>query len=330
MQVTASCITEELRILGISTWDDGGSSSTTERNGQPSLIVLCTWTGANDRHIRSYREKYQRKFPSTPGMLITTTIVDLCIRDSKSKQERLRPAVEWIAKRLPIVPIAKQILMHVFSEGGSNKACELAEAYLTKEKSPLPVSALILDSTPGRPSFRRLCDAASRSISPIPCFRVASLPLCYVMVGIIWVVYCCIKGFEKNIISMTRKRLLNDEVWDLNAPRCYIYSMSDDLIDYRDIETHAEASKGYHIPFTLQKFETSGHVMHAKLHEHAYWGAVWDTWVYPVRSGDETGVGSSYVTTATNESIIPAAPSQNNSPLRLPTTSSERYVSCTY
>jgi hypothetical protein len=262
----------------ISTWNDGDSSLITEPNDEPSLIILCTWTGARNRHIRSYRGKYQKKFPKTPGMLITTGIVDLCIRGSESKQKRLRPAVEWIAKRLPQVPTAKQILMHVFSEGGSNKACELAEAYWTTTGSSLPVSALILDSTPGRPHFRRLCDAASKSLSPIPCFRVASLPLCYVMVGTVWVVYCGFKGFEKNVISMTRNRLLDPSVWDFNAPRCYIYSASDDLIEYRDIEDHAKASEHCHIPVKRQRFETSGHVMHAKSHEDAYWNAVWDTW----------------------------------------------------
>jgi hypothetical protein len=313
--VIVSWIMDELSILGISTWNDGDSSSITERNGQPSLIILCTWTGANDRHIRSYREKYRKKFPSTPGMLITTTIVDLCIRDSKSKQKRLRPAVEWIAKRLPKLRTGKQILMHVFSEGGSNKACELAEAYLTTENSRLPVSALILDSTPGRPHFRRLCDAASKSLSPSACVRVASLPLCYVMVGIMWVVYCGIKGFERNIISMTRERLLDSSVWDPNALRCYIYSISDALIDYRDIETHAEDSENCRIPVTLQKFETSGHVMHAKLHKIAYWDAVWDTWSSHIPSEvatERASVVSNYVTTATNGYVVPAAPSQNN------------------
>jgi hypothetical protein len=276
--MTLSCKVEGLRILGrgISTWNDG-ASSTIKRNDQPSLIVLCSWTGAEDKHIELYWKKYQDKFPSTPGILIHTTIVDLCIRNSKTKQARLRPAVDWIAERLLKLGTAQQILMHVFSEGGSNKACELAEAYLG-EHSRLPVSALILDSTPGKPRFRCLCNAASRSLSPIPCFKIASLPLCYVMVGIIWLVYCGIKGFEKNIISMTRERLLDPKVWDLEAPRCYIYSTKDDLIDHRDIETHATASEKCHIPVTRQKFKTSGHVMHAKSNNVAYWSVVWNTW----------------------------------------------------
>jgi hypothetical protein len=269
---------EKLRKLGISTWNDGGSSSITEPNGQPSLIVLCTWTEANYRHIQSYREEYQVMFPLTPGMLITTTIVDVCIRDSKSKQKRLLPAVKWIADQLPKERTAKQILMHVFSEGGSNKACELAEAYSNTEDSPLPVSAWILDSTPGRPRFRSLCDAASKSPSPVPCFRVVSLPLSCIMVGTIWVVYCGIKGFEHNIISMTRKRLMNASVWDFSAPRCYIYSNEDALIAHQDIEDHAADSKRLGIPVTLHNFETSGHVNHARVDPNAYWNAVLDTW----------------------------------------------------
>jgi hypothetical protein len=286
--VTASpltCLMEKLQIRGISTWNDEESSSITEPDGQPSLIVLCTWTGAHDRHIQFYQEKYQAMFPSTPRMLITTTIVDLCIRDSNSKQIRLQPAVKWIVARLSDLHTAKHILMHVFSEGGSNKACELAEAYLASEQSRLPVSALILDSTPGRPCFRRLCDAASKSLSPVPCFRVVSIPLSCVMVGTIWVVYCGIKGFENNIISMTRKRLMNASVWDFSAPRCYIYSNEDALIAHRDIEDHAADSKRWGIPVTHQNCETSGHVNHGKLHEDAYWNAVRGIWrlAYSIR-----------------------------------------------
>jgi hypothetical protein len=266
--------TRELWELGISTWNDG---SITKFNNQPSLIVLCTWTGAENRHIHSYQKKYQEKFPSTPGILIKTTIVDLCIRDSKSKQKRLQPAVEWIAKRLQNSPIAEQILMHVFSEGGSNKACELAEAYLTEKEFRLPVSALILDSTPGLPHFRRLCNAASRSISPIPCTRVVSLLLSYVAVGTIWVAYRGIKGFENNIISMTRERLLNDRMWDLNAPRCYVYSEKDALVAPEDVEAHAISIK-YSGTIILQKFDKSKHVNHARSYETAYWDAVWYTW----------------------------------------------------
>jgi hypothetical protein len=247
----------------------------------PSLILLCTWTGARARYVVKYTAEYQSLFPHTRIMVITTTAKDLCLRNSKRKQSRLKPAIERISSLAYLLHAgdhASGILMHVFSEGGSNKACELAEAYFANTGQRLPVSALCFDSTPGHPRYLRLCNALNKSLPSIPLLRHTGLILGSAVLGAIWITYCGFKGFENNVITKTRRRLLDPTHFDLTAPRCYLYSKNDALIAYQDVCEHANESILKGIPVEEVLFEESGHVGHAKLEPDRYWRAVMATW----------------------------------------------------
>lgn len=249
-------------------------------DGEPSLILLCTWTGAQHRYILKYTAKYQSLFPSAGIMVIATTTKDLCFRNSKRKQLRLRPAVERISSLEYLSACGNDTgtLLHVFSEGGSNKACELAEAYLNITGRRLPVSALCLDSTPGHPRYLRLCNALNKSLPQIPVLRHTGLLFGSAVLGAIWISYLSFKGKENNVITRTRRRLLEAEHWDLTAPRCYLYSINDELIAWKDVNEHAGESMNMGVPTTEVLFEQSGHVGHARADPELYWNAVIATW----------------------------------------------------
>lgn len=246
----------------------------------PSLILLCTWTGAQKRHITKYTAEYQSLLPTTRIMVITTTAADFALRSSARKQERLKPAVERILsyKYLTDEGLNGGILMHVFSEGGSGKACELAEVYYNLTSERLPVSALCFDSTPGHPRYLRLCHALKNSLPPVPILRHTSLVFGSAVIGAFWLTYRLIKGWENNTISRTRRRVNDPTHFDPNAPRCYLYSKEDTLVAWQDVYEHVEESmlKGIRAHEVL--FEGSGHVEHAKQEPERYWGAVMETW----------------------------------------------------
>lgn len=246
----------------------------------PSIIVLCTWTGAQIRYIAKYTAEYQALFQSTRIMVITTSAKDLCFRNSKRKQSRLLPAVERIAsyKYLDQQGMSDGILLHVFSEGGSNKAVELAEAYYSTTATRLPVTALCMDSTPGHPRYLRLCNALNKSLPQIPVLRHTGLLFGSAVLGCIWVVYVGIKGYDNNVITRTRRRLQDPTHFDLTAPRCYLYSANDALIAWQDVKEHATESGQIGMPITEVLFESSGHVGHAKQDPQRYWEAVMETW----------------------------------------------------
>lgn len=258
----------------------------------PALIILCTWTGAQNRYIAKYTSVYQELFPSTKIMVIATTTKDLCFRNSERKQERLRPAVERISSLQYLHEIGHDngILMHVFSEGGSNKACELAEAYFNITGNRLPVTALCLDSTPGHPRYLRLCNALNKSLPQVPVLRHTGLLFGSVALGAIWVTYKLVKGAENNVITRTRRRLLDTTHFNPSAPRCYLYSSSDVLIASKDVHEHAQESADAGIPVTDVIFEGSGHVGHARQDPKRYWDAVMETWrsSSPSSSSEET------------------------------------------
>ncbi|KAH7070918.1 hypothetical protein FB567DRAFT_211291 [Paraphoma chrysanthemicola] len=252
----------------------------TKNTGAPSLVLLCTWTGAQGRYIAKYAAEYQRLFPSSRIMVIRTTTKDLCFRNSQRKQQRLKPAIEHISSLEYLNASGNDagILMHAFSEGGSNKACELAEAYHVITGKRLPVSALCFDSTPGHPRYRRLCNALNKSLPPIPIIKHTGLLFGSVALGAIWITYKVVKGKENNVITRTRQRLLDPKHFDLTAPRCYLYSKDDALIAWQDVQEHADISKDMGVPVTDVLFEGSGHVGHARQYPGRYWNAVKGTW----------------------------------------------------
>lgn len=240
----------------------------------PSAIILFSWTGAQGRHISKYAMKYQSFFPTTPILVITTSAKDLCLRSSKRKQARLQPAV----KQLSIYDDYSSILIHVFSEGGCNKAVEFAEAYHSYTGSRLPCTALCLDSTPGHPRYRRLCNALGKSLPPNPILKSTGLLLGSVFLGGVWVLFKCFFGTSNNVISMTRGRIMDESVWDISAPRCYLYSPADELIDWRDIREHISEAAERGVPTLDVCFKDSAHCKHAAEDPDWYWNSVMLTW----------------------------------------------------
>jgi hypothetical protein len=247
----------------------------------PTLIVLCTWTAARDEYIDKYKCRYQNLFPNVEVKVIKTSLWDLCFRSSQSKQRSLKTDVDDISA---VSQDNGRVLLHVFSDGGSNKACELADAYLHSKNKKIPVAVLYLDSTPGAPRFNRLRKAASKSFPPIPILRPAAFVIGAAIVSVIWIYYCIV-GFDRNTISMTRKRLLSKETWDLKVSRCYLLSKTDEEIYWQDVQSHARNSIAEGAPTTEVLFQGTDHVSHARLNPKTYWNVIRETWKCAVLDG---------------------------------------------
>ncbi|KAF1361203.1 hypothetical protein EJ07DRAFT_112969 [Lizonia empirigonia] len=255
-------------LIAPTIWDRIPStpSTPTEDNPAPSLILLLIWTGAHGRHISKYTAQYSTLFPSPHIMVITTSPTDLLFRSPARKQHRLQPAIKHISNLQHIPHHATGgILLPIFSEGGSNKACELATAYRAATGSPLPLSALYLDSTPSHPHFALLRRASQTRSRPSPgshTSRPHSLP--------------CGLG----------RQLLDPKLFNQNAQRCYLYSKADQLITWQDVCQHAgTAMQGAAVAQVV--FEDSAHVAHARSEPGRYWGAVRAGWKISLRGGCE-------------------------------------------
>ncbi|KAF2877539.1 hypothetical protein BDV95DRAFT_151289 [Massariosphaeria phaeospora] len=240
----------------------------------PHLVLLFSWTGANVRYVRKYTDKYRSIFPATRILVISTSAKDLCFRSSANKQARLQPAIQRILSYEDV----EGILIHVFSEGGSNKAVELAEAYFNTTGNRLPCSALCLDSAPGHPRYLRLCNALRLSLPTHPILNCTGLVVGGVILGAIWFFYRGFKGSHNNVISKTRRRIVDPLAWDLAVPRCYLYSHTDALIASHDVQEHTREALEKGVPLMEVCFEKSAHCKHAAEDPGKYWDAVELTW----------------------------------------------------
>jgi hypothetical protein len=228
-------------------------------------------------------------FPTSRILVITTSAKDIVWRSSARKRQRLRPAIEYILSLYGISQIRKGgILLHIFSEGGANKACELGIAYHAVTGRQFPISVMCLDSTPGHPRFLRLCSALAKSLPPIPVLKQFATVIAVVVLGLVWTAYHVFKGYENNPVSQSRKQLLDPELFALTVPRCYLYSKSDALVAWQDIYEHASDLIKQDGCVTETIFEASQHVSHAKTESRRYWDTVRTVWMHSQERHEQT------------------------------------------
>jgi hypothetical protein len=213
-------------------------------------------------------------------MVITTNVSDLSLHSTKHKAAVLAPAVEYLRRLHPTSSSSTQILLHVFSDGGSNKAVCLAEAYLAATGGRLPVAASVLDSTPGTARYSCNLAAFGRSLPSNKAVRAVGMPIGAFVIGVHWVLFSIFKDREDNVFSKTRRGLNDVRLWDLEQmPRTYVFSQADDLISWRDVEGHAaDAAEKLGTTSMLVRFKESGHCCHARANQEYYWAAVKRTW----------------------------------------------------
>lgn len=237
------------------------------------MIMLFTWTSALPRPISKYAAEYVRMFPEIPIMIITTTLADLAFRSERHKQSVLAPAVDYIISR----HLDLNVHLHFFSEGGSHKAIQFAKTYLSTTGNRFPITSLCLDSTPGDHQYHRIARAFKLSLPPICFLRFLGLIFAYLMLTFLWGFYA-VYGPQKNLMTRIRRGLEDQRLWDTqNIPRCYLYSRSDALIKYQDVERHARKAERRGVPVLLTTFEQSVHCHHVREDREKYWSAVWWT-----------------------------------------------------
>ncbi|ERF77149.1 hypothetical protein EPUS_08453 [Endocarpon pusillum Z07020] len=259
------------------------SSDRTAFHNIPSLRLFFSWTSARPRPISKYTTEYIEMFPSIPIMIITTTLTDLAFKSERSKQSALLPVVDYIISR----HLDQNIHVHCFSEGGSHKAIQLAEAYLYTTARKMPLTSLCLDSTPGDHQYHRIARAFKQSLPPNYLLRVLGLIFAYLMLTYLWCFYV-IYGPKKNLMSRIRRGLEDQRLWDTHhIPRCYLYSKKDTLIKHQDVERHAVKAMRKGIPVVLATFERSEHCHHVREDKEKYWLAVkWTLQRRRVQSSD--------------------------------------------
>ncbi|KAK7958335.1 hypothetical protein PG996_010226 [Apiospora saccharicola] len=257
------------------------------RQGTPAMILLTSWTGAIPKHIAKYTQVYNEMYPYTPIMVVTTSVDDLLLWSTEKKVAALTAAVGYIQGRTSSCYSGDgggqqhpSLLLHAFSEGGSNKAVCVARAYLAATRRQLPVGAFVFDSTPGTARFMSNVNAFKRSLPQNILVRTLGVSVGMVILAVAWVIIAMCVGYEGNTINKTRRALNDEGLWPcVGVPRTYVFSEGDDLVLWRDVEDHAEESaRRFKIPSLVVRYKKTGHCNHVREDPHYYWSVIKMTW----------------------------------------------------
>ncbi|KAK5939319.1 hypothetical protein PMZ80_008623 [Knufia obscura] len=268
----------------------------------PDLIILCSWLYALPKHIAKYTNAYQRLYPDTPILLLKQDGPDLMWRPNAWQMTNLKPAVDIVKAAENGKNSRLKVLMHVWSNGGSFTACQLADAYAASARAEssgpgwvagpvtlLPISALVIDSAPSIPDMRSGFVAMSQGMPsslPGPVRKVGGALMYSFMLSAS--VAGRILGVEGVITGMRRK--LNDAYGAFmvrGVRRVYIYSESDELVPWRHVEMHAREARNVldkrvagsgKEQVKLEKFVASRHVGHVMVDAGRYWDIVKAQW----------------------------------------------------
>lgn len=273
----------------------GGGISTSISPSSPRLILVGGWMDAREPHLAKYTAKLQFLYPDSPILLIRSFAYHFT--GSRFPTE-IEPAIPLIRSLVSSEDHGvgaggggggeqqpkgqkPQMLVHLFSNGGSAMLRFLYEAYARSarpgEPARLPAHVTVFDSAPGRFSWRRSVTAFT-----LPFLRANILVRAFwravinALCAFYWVLHVPWgrPGFLDQTWAVHNERATNAA----EVRRVYIYSEEDQLVEYRDVEEHAAVGRQRGFEARLEKFKGTAHVAHARGDEERYWSIVKSTW----------------------------------------------------
>ncbi|KAH7313903.1 hypothetical protein B0I35DRAFT_279848 [Stachybotrys elegans] len=230
----------------------------------PKLILLVPWMSAASSHIARYVRAYEANYPGSQILVIRNSLKHLLWKPSEPSPD-VRPAIAVIrAAQNPDDP-RPQVLVHMWSNGGSAMLSHLRAAY----GDDFPPHVTIYDSGPGCYSYSR-CVAAVMAGMPAWMYFI-TYPFVSVITILYWIWYFGgTNGFQRFYDSHNH---VKGEV-----RRAYIYSESDKLVDYHDVDRHADHARQRGYSVRQERFTGTRHVAHIRGDEERYWKVIKETW----------------------------------------------------
>ncbi|KAF7718991.1 Indole-diterpene biosynthesis protein [Penicillium ucsense] len=260
--------------LGPSVYMHDPKSGTAPNDGQP-VILLAFWMDAPARALSKYVVEYTRMVPSARIIFLRSASNDFFFHAAaRAQQARLAPAIA--ALRTSVTPDCP-VFMHIFSNGGVFRTTHLLKAYRQATGRPLPISSMVIDSAPGTASIT----AAMRAFSfAMPRFWI----LRWLSKSILLMMLAVIKLYQTILRIPNAIKLAREEINDRNLvqpadaegtlTRCYIYSSTDELVDWRNVERHASDSEACGWTVHREKFQGTPHVGHMRAQPERYWSII--------------------------------------------------------
>lgn len=258
--------------------DKAATASSTKRD--PKLILFGAWMGAANQHIAKYTVRLQAIYPSSP-ILVVKSLPHHFTRVHSLEREIL-PAIPVIRSILGTGagdPTHPELLIHLFSNGGSSMKFYLYKAFASTakpgESKELPANVTVYDSCPGKFTYGRTMTAFTIGLSTL--WKIIMAPFFHSLVITYWLTYIAMRRpdpLKQFSLGHNNKALNSNEV-----RRAYIYSEADKLVGSDAVEEHIAEAKanGFNV-VRVENFKGTPHVAHMRSDEERYWGVVRELW----------------------------------------------------
>lgn len=285
------------------TADAPKQASSNSDNDTPELIIICSWAFAQPRHISKYIIGHQSLYPHARILLIQNIIANAIWRPDAWQMPWFEPAARIVQDYVNSLytaspPREPKVLLHIFSNGGSHAAVQLAQACRQCCGGfKLPVTAMVLDSCPGQPRFMETINALVLGV-PSKNVLLKAVGAVAAVASVSTTAVLDVLGISE-LAAWKLWKTLNDpygpfllkNAYDAGGviPRTYIYGPGDTMILVEDVEEHARIGRERAIvhgeerdaadtAIVLEKFEGTAHVNHVKLEKERYWEVIERAW----------------------------------------------------
>lgn len=131
---------------------------TTPNDGSPTTILLCSWMNARPKNVDYYSRNYMNLYPAARIIHVTINTTQFIFQSEAQRRKDMMKAVSTLLAR---DQEAERLLVHSVSNGGGKRVYNIAGAYRSVTGKALPAKAIIFDSAPGLPRFKRDIHALS-------------------------------------------------------------------------------------------------------------------------------------------------------------------------
>lgn len=219
------------------------------------IVILFGWSGSSHKNLGKYSQIYQDKGFST-FQVIQDPVSVLPLTDSNNIAEKLLKNID-LHYDLAKTQGKLTIIFHIFSNGGFvrfYKAMDLLDSTYSHWK-PF-IKGIFFDSCPGKLTANSGALAASAYSSNI-ILRNLMYFFFYIFFSIIGLFMGSAFSFD-----LWTEKAVNCKVFDKDVFFAFIYSKTDDLIDYLHVEEFIKKLEKVNKNVKKLLFEKSPHVQH--------------------------------------------------------------------
>ncbi|TVY23598.1 hypothetical protein LHYA1_G008139, partial [Lachnellula hyalina] len=239
----------------------------------PTTILFCSWMNASSKHVQYYATWYSTRFPHARIILVSITTAQFMLDSEAKRRSDVSPAVTALLAR---PQTNERLLVHAVSNGGMKRLYGIAAVYRAATGNALPAKAVVSDSAPGIPQFRRDMYALGMGAKkfswlvwlPYMLVVLVSTACVYVLVNWlpVWVM--------RELVWGPTEGLNSTELVDRETVRGFVYSKEDLAIDWRHVEAFAGVAeeRGWRVERMLVEDAHHAQLFRGKGGEKDYWG----------------------------------------------------------